>query len=120
MNRKIEKFEDLEVWQLGMQVAQNIYQSLKECRDFGLRDQMQRAAVSIPSNIAEGYERNSNKEFIRYLFIAKGSCAELRTQITLCMQIGVLTDINGGALLEKTRQLSAMLANLIKTRKERF
>ena len=70
MVKKIEKFEDLQVWKEGMQLTTQIYTSLVSCSDFGLRNQMQRAAVSIPSKIAEGYERNSNKEFIQHLFIS--------------------------------------------------
>ena len=65
---KVEKFENLEVWKEGMQLALNLYKMLKDCRDYWLRDQMQRSAVSIPSNIAEGYERNTNtKDFCNAL-----------------------------------------------------
>jgi four helix bundle protein len=120
MVKKTEKFEDLQVWKEGMQLAIKIYTSLVNCDDFGLRNQMQRAAVSIPSNIAEGYERNSNKEFIQYLFISKGSCAELRTQIYLATKIGILNESIGNELLELTKRISAMLMKLIKTRKEKF
>ena len=120
MGAKIEKFEDLEVWKLGMQLAEKTYRSLKGCNDYSLRDQMQRPALSVPSNIAEGYERNSNRDFIRHLFIAQGSCAELRTQIYLCMKIRQLSNADGQLLLDGTKKLSAMLYNLIKTRKERF
>jgi len=66
-----------------MRLAIMVYEHLKESCDYGLKDQMQRSAVSVPSNITERYERNSNKEFIQYLYIAKGSCAELRTKIYL-------------------------------------
>lgn len=117
---KVEKFEDLEVWKEGLQLALSLYQLLRDCRDYGLRDQMQRAAVSIPSNIAEGYERNTNKDFIHFLYIAKGSCSELRTQIYLAMQIGHFDKITGEKLLESTRKISAMLYNFIKVRSERF
>lgn len=120
MSEKIRKFEDLEVWKESMRLAVKIYDCLKDCRDFGLRDQMQRCSVSIPSNIAEGYERNSNKEFIRYLYIAQGSCAELRTQLYIAKQTGALPESMGEKLLETTKKISAMLAKLIKTRKERF
>ena len=120
MANKIKKFEDLQVWKEGMQLAAKTYKSLVNCRDFGLRDQMQRAVVSIPSNIAEGYERNSNKEFIQYLFISKGSCAELRTQIYLATKIGILNESLGSELLELTKKISAMLMKLIKTRRENF
>ena len=120
VKKKVEKFEDLEVWQESMRLALKIYDTLRDCRDYGLRDQMQRAAVSIPSNIAEGYERNSNKEFIQYLHIAKGSCSELRTHIYLGIQIGLFSQTVGDILLESTRKISAMLYNYIKVRKERF
>ena len=76
MDLKVTKFEDLEVWKEGMRLAKAVYHAMQGSKDFGLRDQMQRAAVSISSNIAEGFERNSNKEFIQHLYIAKGSCAE--------------------------------------------
>jgi len=116
----IHKFEDLEVWKEGMRLASDVYKSLKNSKDFGLRDQMQRAAVSIPSNIAEGFERKSNKEFIQFLFIAKSSCGELRTQIYLATEIRVLEKSIGNELLEKTRKISSMLYKLINTRKEKF
>jgi four helix bundle protein len=79
MGDKIQPFEDLAVWKESMQLATEVYSLLINCKDYGLKDQIQRAAVSIPSNIAEGFERQSNKEFIHYLFIAKGSCGELHT-----------------------------------------
>ena len=98
----------------------DIYNSLKLCKDYGLKDQLQRAAVSIPSNIAEGFERQSNKEFIQYLFIAKGSCGELRTQIHIASRLKIFSDKVSEKLLEKTRKVSAMTYNLIKTRREKF
>ncbi|MEI6518509.1 MAG: four helix bundle protein [bacterium] len=73
-------FEDLEVWKRSCRIAVVMYKKLKDCKDFSLRDQMQRSAVSIASNIAEGSER-TEKEFARFLSIARGSAAELRTQI---------------------------------------
>ena len=120
MGEKVGKFEDLEVWKEGMRLATKIYGALNTCRDYGLRDQMQRAAVSIASNIAEGYERNTNKDFVRFLYIAKGSCSELRTQIYLAIEIGIFDKATGDKLLESTRKISVMLHNFIKVRKERF
>jgi len=120
MTGKVGKFEDLEVWKEGMRLTIKIYRALNNCRDYGLRDQMQRAAVSIPSNIAEGYERNTNKDFVHFLYIAKGSCSELRTQIYLAIEIGVFDKAIGDELLESTKKISAMLHNFIKVRKERF
>jgi four helix bundle protein len=120
MGGKIEKFEDLVIWQEGRALAVRLYQILSECRDYGLRDQMQRAAVSIPSNIAEGFERQSNKEFMHFLHIAKASCAELRTQIYIAMDLGIIAGPSGNELLEMTRAVSAKVAKLILVRKENF
>ena len=74
-----KSFEDLEVWKRSSRLAVEIYSALRDCRDFSLKDQMTRAAVSIPSNIAEGAERYSDKEFARFLYIARGSACLLYT-----------------------------------------
>ena len=74
-------FEELDVWKRACKLAVHAYEILKDCRDYGLKDQMPRAAISIASNIAEGAERNSKAEYIRFLHIAKGSAGELRTQV---------------------------------------
>ncbi len=116
----VSRFEDLEVWKEGMRLAVKIYRSLEACRDYGLRDQMQRAAVSIPSNIAEGFERSTNKDFIRFLYISKGSCAELRTQVYLAVETGMMEKPAGDDILETTKKISAMLYQLIKVRNEKF
>lgn len=71
MKEKIEKFEDLNVWKESMCLSVELYKSLKDCKDYGFRDQIQRSAISIPSNIAEGFERQSNKEFIQFLYFLK-------------------------------------------------
>ncbi len=71
MAGKVERFEDFEVWKKSTELVITIYKLLKDKREFGLRDQIQRAAVSIPSNIAEGFERKSNKEFIQYYILPK-------------------------------------------------
>ncbi|MCB0647074.1 MAG: four helix bundle protein [Saprospiraceae bacterium] len=117
---KIEKFEDLLVWQEGISLTIEIYQLLKNCNDFGFRDQIRRAALSIPSNIAEGYDRQTNKEFVQFLYIAKGSCAEVRTQLYVAELIGLISKEQVDILLIQTNKISAMLTNLIKTRKENF
>jgi four helix bundle protein len=104
-------FEDLEVWKRGCQLAVFMYETLKDTREFGLRDQMQRAAVSIPSNIAEGAERGG-KEFLRYLRIARGSAAELRTQIYIARKIGIVADEPFARLISEVREISKMLTGL--------
>ena len=93
MTTKISSFEDMPVWKAGRALAQNVYLLTgqgKTARDFGLRDQMQRAVVSIVSNIAEGFERNNNKEFLTFLRYAKGSVAELRTQLMIAHDVGYI------------------------------
>ncbi|MCD4819941.1 MAG: four helix bundle protein [Candidatus Cloacimonetes bacterium] len=120
MSKSIEKFEDLIVWKDSMRLVIDIYKNLRECKDFGLRDQMQRASVSIPSNISEGFDRNSNKEYIHFLFIARGSCAELRTQLYLTKELKIIKNSQVEVLIDKTKKISAMLYKLIQTRKERF
>jgi len=120
MSSKINRFEDLNTWKEGMRITSEIYKLFINCKDFGFRDQIRRAAVSIPSNIAEGYERQSNKEFIQYLFIAKGSSAELRTQLYLAKDFKYIDNKSATELIEQSRKISAMLTKLIKSRKEKF
>ena len=121
MDRKrVEKFEDLEVWQEGCRLSVDLYKALGQSREYSLRDQMLRAVVSIPSNIAEGFDRGYNKEFIRFLYIAKASCAELRTQLYIAKRIQLLDDSQSEKFIDHTKKISAMLHNLIQTRKEKF
>ena len=108
-------FEDLEVWKKSCRLAVEVYKVLMDCRDFGLKDQMTRAAVSIASNIAEGAERDSKQEFIRFLHIAKGSAAELRTQTYIAQQINLLANDTAQELVNDLKKISAMIHNLIKT-----
>jgi len=116
----ISTFEDLEIWKEGIRICVSVYDILKNCKDFGLKDQMQRSAVSIPSNIAEGFERQTNKEFIHFLYIAKGSAGELRTQIHLAKELSIISKEFFLDLFSKLKQLSAMISNFIKTRKSNF
>ena len=107
-------FEELEVWQEGCRLAVRVYDALKDSRDYGLRDQMTRAAVSIPSNIAEGAERGTTPDFKRFLHIAKGSAAELRTQLYIAHRVGLISESEQQELTQKTKLIAAMLHNLIK------
>jgi four helix bundle protein len=77
----MEAFENLEVWKRSSRLCVALYKQLRDCKDRGFKDQATRSALSVPSNIAEGYERDSLNEYIRFLRIAKGSCGELRTQL---------------------------------------
>ena len=87
-------FEELDVWKAACKLVVDVYDVLRDCRDFGLKDQMTRAAVSIASNIAEGAERNSNPDYARFLHIAKGSAAELRAQLYIASQNSTIQRIN--------------------------
>lgn len=117
---KITKFEDLEIWKNGMRLTVKIYELMRNCKDFAFKDQIQRAAVSIPSNISEGFERQTNKEFVQFLYIAKGSCGELRTQLYLAKELGYIEKCDFDILLDNAKHLSAMIFNLIQTRKTNF
>jgi len=107
-------FEQLEVWKRACNIAVRLYELLKDCRDYPLRDQMQRAAVSIASNIAEGAERGG-RDFIRFLVIARGSAAELRTQVYIAAKIGTLDKDTLIELVSELKRISKMLTGLAKS-----
>lgn len=106
-------FERLLVWQRSKQLAVQLYQALVDCRDFGFKDQITRSAVSVPSNIAEGMERRGWREKVWFLSIAKGSCAELRTQLMIAGEIGYLSRGMANDWIKEARELSRMLEGLI-------
>jgi four helix bundle protein len=108
-----QSFEDLEVWKQSVQLAESVFKLIKTCKEYALRDQIVRSAISIPSNIAEGSERNSNKDFIRFLTIAKGSAAELRTQLLLAQRLGLLEKALASELIQETKHISARLHKLV-------
>jgi len=88
---KIEKFENIISWQKAEILTTEIYKEFNNCKNFGFRDQNQRASVSIMNNIAEGFERHGNKEFKHFLFIAKGSCGEVRSMLYLTNKLDYLS-----------------------------
>ncbi len=113
------KFKELRVWQDSMDLVTGIYQITgkgKFAEDFGLRNQIQRAGVSIPSNIAEGDERKSNKEAIYFFNIAKGSAAEVITQINIAYRIGYIDETIFTKFENQTEKVRASLKNLIRAR----
>lgn len=115
INMSFKSFEDLKIWKKSCRLAVQLYKLLKDCRDFGLKDQITRAAVSIPSNIAEGAERNSKQEYIRFLHIAKGSAAELRTQLYIAAEIGLIEKETLRQLVDDLKHISAMLQKTVNT-----
>jgi four helix bundle protein len=119
--KKIESFEDLRVWQKGIELVKQIYLvtgdgELK--RDFGLRDQLRRAAVSVPTNIAEGFERSSRKEYLLFLNIAKGSAGEVRSLLRVALEVGYMDQLKYDQLRDAVLTLSRYLSNQIKSLKE--
>ena len=110
-----QSFEDLEVWQRGCRLAVDIFQSFSGCRNFTMQDQVQRSALSVPCNVAEGYERDSNKEFVRFLNIAKGSGGELRTQLYISRKLAFLSKADFNRLVGESKQISKMLHGLART-----
>ena len=109
--------EDIEAWQRGMNLAEKIYEVTSNRvfeKDWALRDQIRRAVVSIPSNLAEGFERESDAEFRRFILISKGSCGELRTQLELAGRIGYLSNDETTDLTRECLELSSMLSGLSK------
>jgi len=118
---KVERFEDLKVWKEAVEIAVDIYSVCKEGKlktDFGTKDQLQRAAMSISNNIAEGYEYDNTADFIRFLKYAKGSAGELRNQIYVLNRIGYVNDEFKTEKSETLIALSKQLASFIKYLKE--
>jgi len=114
---KIKNFRDLEVWQLGKEIVLDVYRVTKDFPKeemYGLVSQMRRAAVSIPSNVAEGFNRKHNPEYRQLLYVALGSCAELETQIEVAHDLRFLSTGDRDKVLEKLDHESRMLRNLIK------
>jgi four helix bundle protein len=121
---EIETFEDLEVWKRGCNLAVDVHVALAESKDFALRNQMERSSLSIPSNIAEGCERDSTAEFINFLRYSKGSCGELRTQLYVSERVrerlGQPPLENSRAMVNETKSLSKMIQALINSLKRRL
>ena len=107
-----QSFEDLAVWQRGCRLTVDIFKNFANCKNFSFKDQIQRAALSIPSNIAEGSERGSSKDFAHFLNIAKGSCGELRTQLYIARKLELVTKPTFDTAVKESKELSAMLEGL--------
>ncbi len=112
-----KSFEDLPVWQRYRELGVSIYKATAEGKlrnDYGLKDQIQRAAVSVSSNIAEGFERGSKREFIQFLYIAKGSCGELRSQLYIAKDLGYLDNDYSQTLIKSADNTSRQISGFIK------
>jgi four helix bundle protein len=116
MTEKIKNFQDLRIWQIGIEVVKDIYILTKKFPKeelYGLTSQMRRSAISIPSNIAEGFRRYHNKEYKQFLYIALGSCAELETQIIIANELDYINETNKTELIEKIKYICRMTIKLI-------
>ena len=113
----IERFEDLEAWKISRELTREIYRVSKNdlfFRDYGLRDQICRASVSVMSNIAEGFERDGNREFVNFLSIAKGSSGEVRSQLYVALDQNYISENEFTLIYNKAEQNSRVIAGLIK------
>lgn len=102
-------------WQKGKTLAVIIYLTFRKCRDFAFKDQIQRAVISISNNIAEGFERQSNKEFSKFLYIAKGSCAEVRSMLHVALELKYIVNSEFDNLYKLSQEISRMTSGFIKT-----
>ncbi len=112
----VKNFEELEIWKEARRITQEIYRltgDSKFSKDFGLSNQIQRAAISVMSNIAEGFERGGNQEFIQFLYVAKGSCGEVRSQLYVALDQEYVDPKVADSLLVVLKRLSVMIKHLI-------
>ena len=109
----VKSFEELEVWQLSRELVLDIYNMFGKHKDFAFRDQIQRAAVSIMNNIAEGFERKTNNEFIRFLYYSKGSAGEVKSMLYLATDLEKINNDDFQKIYNKTSRISKMLFGLI-------
>ena len=112
---KFERFENIIAWQKAMDLTVSIYKEFEESKDYGFKDQIQRASVSVMNNIAEGFERRSNNEFKYFLFIAKGSCGEVRSMLLLAKNLEKINNQKATELYNISEEISKMISGLIKT-----
>ncbi|MBN2890867.1 MAG: four helix bundle protein [Bacteroidales bacterium] len=111
----IIKFEDIKSWQKAKELTISVYKLFEKTNDFGFKNQIERASVSIMNNIAEGYDRQTNKEFRQFLYIAKGSCAEVRSMLYLAAELEKISKEDFNRLYKLTEEISKLLFGLIKT-----
>lgn len=112
---KIDRFEDIIAWQKAKQLTIAVYTEFNDSRDFSFKDQIQRASVSIMNNIAEGFERKSNNEFKHFLYIAKGSCGEVRSMLYLAEELNTISKDSFDEKYKLAEEISKILSGLIKT-----
>lgn len=110
----MHNFEELEVWKRSSRLAVDVYKLIDDIRLYSLRDQMARSCLSIPCNIAEGADRDSDREFRRFLAISKGSAGELRTQLYIGLKAGIFSEEVAKTLIDEVREISSMIEGIRK------
>ncbi len=111
---KISCFEDIESWREARELVRDVYLLMTSCRDYGFRDQIQRAAVSAMSNIAEGFDRGSNKEFIYFLVIARGSVSEVKSLSYAAHDLSYIDEVSMKRLLQRCTQLGNLINGFVR------
>lgn len=109
----VKSFQEIIAWQKARVLTINVYDSMKDCRDYGFRDQLQRASLSIMNNIAEGYAKQSNKSFLNFLSIAKGSAAEVESMLLIAPSLGYISEVKQEELLAQVNEVSRLLAGFM-------
>jgi len=112
---KFDRFEEIIAWQKSRYLSKEIYLLFENSKDYSFKDQIQRATVSIMNNIAEGYERRTNNEFKHFLYIAKGSCGEVRSMLALALELNKINKADFDKFYKQSEEISKMLSGLIKT-----
>ncbi|MEO6189139.1 MAG: four helix bundle protein [Saprospiraceae bacterium] len=115
---KVQKFEDLIAWQKAQDLAVHIYFKFTKLKDYGFRDQICRATISISNNIAEGFDRNSNADFPRFLFIAMSSCSEVKSMLYLAHRLNYIITDDQKMLLNNANEISKIIRGLINSLKK--
>jgi len=110
---RIDNFEDIVAWRKAKELTRLLYKLFRNSRDFSFRDQILRASISIMNNIAEGFERKSNKELKHFLFIAKGSCGEVRSMIILAQDLNYIDEIEFSQICSLSLEISRLLSGFI-------
>lgn len=112
---KFERFEDMIVWKKARILVKDVYLAFSNSRDYGFNDQIQRSAISVMNNISEGFEKKTNTDFVKYLYIAKGSCGEIRSMLYAALDLQKIDKSTFEDLYMLCFEISKMLSGLIKT-----
>lgn len=117
---KIERFEDIISWQKARVLTREIYTIFRPCRDYSFKDHIQKTSISIMNNIAEGFERETDQEFKRFLYISKGSCGEIRSMLYTALDLGYINKDRFNQFYKLSSEISRLIAGLIKSLEEKL